>query len=185
MHRTTSDLVTTIRVTTLLSDERPLNAFSNASAKNSGGLRVHRTTSDLVTTIRVTTLLSDERPLNAFSNASAKNSGGLRVHRTTSDLVTTIRVTTLLSDERPLNAFSNASAKNSGGLRVHRTTKTNEINVTSKQTTSLVDEVQDKSTRKAFYIRIILKEQQNGCWNIKYVKANLKRYVLRQDLKVN
>ena len=39
----TSDLEITIRVTALLSDERPLNAFSNASAKNRGGLRVHRT----------------------------------------------------------------------------------------------------------------------------------------------
>ena len=39
----TSDLEMTIRVTALLSDERPLNAFSNASAKKRGGLRVHRT----------------------------------------------------------------------------------------------------------------------------------------------
>lgn len=39
----TSDLEITIRVMALLSDERPLNAFSKASAKNRGGLRVHRT----------------------------------------------------------------------------------------------------------------------------------------------
>lgn len=39
----TSDLVTSTRVTALLSDVSPLSAFSNASAKNNGGFRVHRT----------------------------------------------------------------------------------------------------------------------------------------------
>ena len=54
----------------------------------------------------------------------------------------------------------------------------------SKQQVSLVDEVQDKSTRKAFYIMIILKEQDNGCWNIKYVKATLKIERFESELAV-
>ena len=52
----------------------------------------------------------------------------------------------------------------------------------SKQQFSIVDEVQDKSTRKAFHIMVILKEQDNGCWNIKYVKANLKKNMFYDEI---
>jgi hypothetical protein len=43
LSKLTSDLVTTTRVTALLSDVSPLSAFSNASAKKREGFRVHRT----------------------------------------------------------------------------------------------------------------------------------------------